>query len=560
MSDNIDPNSKSFTFFGFEIKRKDKDRKAELPAIVPPNDEDGAAYVTAAGHHYAHYIDIDGASQAKDNAQLIRQYRGISYHPEVDMAIEEITNEAIVTSDKKSCVDLNLDEIEVSENIKKKIVAEFEHIVSLLNFNENGHDIFRSWYVDGRLFHQLVIDPEAVSAGIQDIRLLDATKVKKVKNVKYDRDINTGVKTVKSVEEFFIYEDKPGGATIGGQMPGPTTGIKLTTDSVSYVTSGLLDENRKKVVSYLHKALKPTNQLRMMEDALVIYRLARAPERRIFYIDVGNLAPGKAETYMKNIMAKYRNKLVYDANTGQLKDNRKHMSMLEDFWLPRKEGGRGTEITTLPGGDNLGQIEDIIFFQRKLYKSLNVPLSRLEQESQFSLGRTTEITRDEVKFQKFIDRLRQKFSKLFTEILKTHCVLKGIFTEDDWQNWKNDVKVDFLRDNHFDEMKNTEIMREKLTTMDQAAQYAGTYFSKEWLMKNVMGFSDDEWDEMSKQMKKEEKAGEYEEEEQPGQGPVAQPQQPPQPVPVQVVEPEDKEKPKPKEKPKAKPKEKPKGD
>jgi len=484
--------------FGFEIKRPKKVTKDDLSSVVPPTDDDGAGYVTAAGHYYGHYIDLDGTGVTKDNAQLINKYRGISYHPEVDTAIEEIVNEAIVTSDKKSCVDINLSEVDISESIKKKLTEEFEHIVRLFNFNEYGHDIFRSWYVDGRVYHNLVIDAASPKKGIMDIRYMDAVKMRKVKNVQFEKDPKTGVKTVKKVEEFFIYEEKPGTNN---------TGVKLSPDSVSYVTSGLLDENRKRVVSYLHKALKPVNQLRMMEDSLVIYRLARAPERRIFYIDVGNLAPGKAEAYMKNVMAKYRNKLVYDANTGQLKDDRKHMSMMEDFWLPRKEGNRGTEISTLPGGQNLGQIDDIIYFQKRLYRALNVPQGRLEQENGFSLGRTTEITREEVKFQKFIDRLRQKFSKLFLEPLKRHCILKGIITAEDWDEWKNDIKVDFLRDNHFSELKESEVIREQLTTLQQANDFAGTYFSKEWIMKNILSMSDEEVKEMLVQIDKEVNSG-----------------------------------------------------
>lgn len=484
--------------FGFEIKRPKKTTKDDLTSIVPPTDEDGAGYVTAAGHYHGHYIDLDGAGSTKDNAQLINKYRGISYHPEIDTAIEEIVNEAIVTSDKKSCVDINLSEVDTSDSIKKKLTEEFAHIVRLLNFNEHGHDIFRSWYVDGRIYHNLVIDTNAPKKGIMDIRYMDAIKMRKVKNVQFVLDPKSGVKTVKKVDEFFIYEEKPGTNN---------TGVKLSPDSISYVTSGLLDENRKRVVSYLHKSLKPVNQLRMMEDSLVIYRLARAPERRIFYIDVGNLAPGKAEAYMKNVMAKYRNKLVYDANTGQLKDDRKHMSMMEDFWLPRKEGNRGTEISTLPGGQNLGQIDDIIYFQKRLYRALNVPQGRLEQENGFSLGRTTEITREEVKFQKFIDRLRQKFSKLFLEPLKRHCILKGIITEEDWDEWKNDIKVDFLRDNHFSELKESEVIREKLATLQQVSDFTGTYFSKEWVMKNILSLSDEEIKEMLMQIDKEIGAG-----------------------------------------------------
>ena len=333
--------------------------------------------------------------------------------------------------------------------------------------------------------------------------MIDSAKIRKVKEVKRKKDPVTGASLVEQVNEFYIYQEKPGGTN---------QGVKLSNDSVSYVTSGLLDVDRKRVVSYLHKALKPINQLRMMEDSLVIYRLARAPERRIFYIDVGNLPKGKSEQYMKDIMAKYRNKLVYDANTGAIRDDRKHMSMLEDFWLPRREGGRGTEISTLPGGENLGQIDDIIYFQKRLYRSLNVPINRLEQEAQFSLGRSTEITRDEVKFQKFIDRLRKRFAHLFYGILKKQLIMKGLITEDDWNAWKNDIAVDFIRDNHFTELKDADLLRERLQTMDQVSQYVGEYFSKEWVMKNVLNLGDDDIKDMKDQIDQEMKSGEISDE------------------------------------------------
>jgi len=349
-----------------------------------------------------------------------------------------------------------------------------------------------------------VVDENNLKAGIQEIRNIDAAKIRKVKEVKKKKDPATGASLVENVNEFYIYQEKPGGMT---------QGVKLSNDAVSYVTSGLLDADRKRVVSYLHKALKPINQLRMMEDSLVIYRLARAPERRIFYIDVGNLPRGKAETYMKDIMARYRNKLVYDADTGKIRDDRKHMSMLEDFWLPRREGGRGTEISTLPGGENLGQIDDIIYFQKRLYRSLNVPINRLEQEAQFSLGRSTEISRDEVKFQKFIDRLRQRFSTLFTEILKKQLVMKGLITEEDWNQWKNDIQVDYIRDNHFTELKNAELLANRLQTMDQVQQYVGEFFSKEWVMKNVLQLDDDDIKQMKDQIAQEIKDGEINTEE-----------------------------------------------
>jgi len=490
------------TLFGFEIKRKKDIAKEKLQSVVPPTDEDGAGYVTAAGAHYGHYIDIDNNDYAKDNVQMIRRYRGLSMHPEVDAAIEEIVNEAISTSELKSSVALNMDQVDgVSEQIEKSIKQEFEHIVSMLNFNDYGHDMFKRYYIDGRMVHHLVVNEDNPKEGIQEIRAIDAAKIRKVKQVKSKKDPLTGAKIIENVDEFFIYEEKPGQQA---------SGVKLTLDSVSYVTSGLLDEQRKKVVSHLHKAMKPINQLRMMEDSLVIYRLARAPERRIFYIDVGNLPRGKAEEYMKNIQTKYRNKLVYDASTGAIRDDRKHMSMLEDFWLPRREGGRGTEISTLPGGENLGQIDDIIYFQKRMYRSLNVPINRLEQEQQFSLGRTTEINRDEIKFQKFIDRLRRRFSTLFLNTLSKQLILKGIVTQEDWDNWKNDIVVDYVRDNHFTEMRDTEIMRERLQTMDMIQQYVGEFYSKEWVMKNILMLDDEEIEKMKEQIQDEMASGEIE--------------------------------------------------
>ena len=404
-------------------------------------------------------------------------------HPEADAAIEDIVNESITSMDMKPSITLNLDRVPVSASIKKQMLEEFDNIYNMLNFKELGHDIFRRWYVDGRLYHHLVVDENNLSAGIQEIRYIDAAKIRKVKQVKKKKDPATGAPLIEKVDEFYIFQEKPGSQA---------NAIRLSNDSVSYCTSGLLDEHRKKVVSFLHKALKPITQLRMMEDSLVIYRLARAPERRMFYIDVGNLPRGKAEQYMKDIMAKYRNKLVYDAKTGEIRDDRKHMSMLEDFWLPRREGGRGTEISTLPGGENLGQIEDIIYFQKRLYRSLNVPLNRLEQEQQFSLGRATEISRDELKFQKFIDRLRNRFSTFFYEILKKQLIMKNIITDEDWQSWKNEVNIDYTRDNHFSELKEAELLREKIQTLDQIQNYVGEYFSKQWVQKNILLFDDDE--------------------------------------------------------------------
>ena len=518
MADNIN----TLKLFGFEIKRTKKgDRgKQELQSVVPPSDNDGAGYVTATAGHFGQYINMEG-DESKDNHQLILRYRGVAMHPEVDMAVDEIVNETISASELQSSLELSLDDIEAGDKIKDQVREEFKNIIALLRFNEVGHELFRSWYVDGRSYHHLLVNEANPKAGIQEIRPIDAARIRKVREVKYKKDQMTGVKIVDKVDEFYIYEEKPGQTQ---------SGVKLSNDSISYVTSGMLDESKKKVVSHLHKALKPINQLRMMEDSLVIYRLARAPERRIFYIDVGNLPRGKAEQYMSDIMAKYRNKLVYDASTGQIKDDRKHMSMLEDFWLPRRENGRGTEITTLPGGENLGQIDDIVYFQKRLYRSLNVPINRLEQEAQFSLGRSTEISRDEVKFQKFVDRLRRRFSWIFLGILRKQLLLKGIITEQDWEEWKDSLYIDFIKDNQFTELKEMEILRERIGVMNEITQYVGEYYSKEWVMRNVLRMSDDDIEDMKKEIDQEVKSGEIDDGEEEQQEPVA-----PKPVPVQVV-------------------------
>lgn len=493
---------KGFRLFGFEIKRQSTEDPKKRPSIVPAQDDDGAGYVTASGSHYGQYLSMDDDS--KDNYQLIMKYRGVGMHPEVDAAIEDIVNESISSNADGQVIDITMDDLKVSEGIKKQIKDEFDNIVSMLNFNESGHDIFRRWYIDGRVYHHLVVDESNIKQGIQEIRFIDSARMRKVKQVKKKKDPVTGANLIEKVDEYYVYQEKPGQQN---------SGVKMSLDSVSYVTSGLLDESRKKVLSYLHKSLKPLNQLRMMEDSLVIYRLARAPERRIFYVDVGSLPRGKAEQYMKDIMTRYRNKLVYDAKTGEIKDDRKHQSLLEDFWLPRREGGRGTEITTLPGGENLGQIDDIIYFQKRLYRALNVPINRLEQEAQFSLGRSTEISRDELKFQKFIDRLRSRFASLFLGILKTQLILKGVITSDDWNNMKNDITVDFMRDNHFTELKDMEILRERLETLDRVNNYVDQYFSRDWIMKNVLQFSDEDIDQMSQQAKDEQEPEQQQDEE-----------------------------------------------
>ena len=430
-----DNKNNGISMFGFEITRK-KDKKPDRPSFVTKTDEDGAGVIQAGGHFGA-YLDVDG-DKAKSDVDMMLKYRDIASQPECDAAIEDIVNEAIVGDHDEAPVNIKLDEVDISDKIKEMIRFEFDNILGMLNFGQYAHDIFRRWYVDGRLPYHIVVDNENLKAGIKELRYVDPTKLRKVKEVEEEVDQKTGAKIIKKVEEYFMYQDN--------QMGKYNQGLKIKPDAIAYCTSGVMDPQRKRILSYLQKALKPVNQLRMMEDSLVIYRISRAPERRIFYIDVGNLPKGKAEDYLRGIMQQYRNKLVYDAKTGDIKDDKKHMSMLEDFFLPRREGGRGTEISTLPGGENLGQIDDILYFQKKLYKALNVPLNRLEQEAQFSLGRTTEITRDEIKFKKFIDRLRKRFSDLFMQLLKTQLLLKGVITSADWNSWKNGIVFDYIED------------------------------------------------------------------------------------------------------------------
>ena len=474
--------------FGFEIKRKDK----SPTTIVDPSSDDGT-YDAVSGGFYSAVMDTDGRSRTEDD--LIRRYRDIAIQPECDSAIEDIVSEAIASDERDMCVSIALDNLQVSTSIKKRIKEEFERILQLLDFNNKAHDIFRRWYVDGRLFYHKVIDTKSPRKGIQQLRYIDPRKIKKVREVQTDK--KGGVDVVKKFKEFYIYNQH------GHQVNNTSTGVKLTFDSISYCPSGLIDMHKGTVLSYLNKAIKPVNQLRMIEDSVVIYRISRAPERRIFYIDVGNLPKIKAEQYLKDVMNRYRNKLVYDASTGEIRDDRNQMSMLEDFWLPRREGGRGTEITTLPGGQNLGEIDDITYFQRKLYRSLNVPISRLEAESQFSLGRSTEITRDELKFTKFVARLRKKFSVLFTDMLKTQLVLKGVIADEEWKDMKEHIQYDFLQDNNFTELKNAELMRERLEMLGQVESYVGTYFSKEWVKKNVLKFTDEEIESMETEIDQE---------------------------------------------------------
>lgn len=483
-------------FFGFEIKRKGNEEPIR-PSFVPNTDEDGTGVITTGGHFGA-YLDLDG-DKAKNEVDLIYKYRDIASQPECDAAIEDIINESIVGDNDEAPINLILDKLEISDKIKESVKNEFETILKLLNFNSYAHDIFRKWYVDGRLPYHIIIDNKSPKNGIKELRYIDPTKLRKVKEVEEEQDPKTGAKIIKKEEEYFLFQDT--------KMSSAGQGLKIHPDAICYATSGMLSPDRKRILSYLHKAIKPVNQLRMMEDSLVIYRISRAPERRIFYIDVGNLPKGKAEEYLKGIMSQYRNKLVYDAKTGDIKDDRKHMSMMEDFFLPRREGGRGTEISTLPGGENLGQIDDIVYFQRRLYKSLNVPISRLEQEQQFTLGRSTEISRDEIKFKKFIDRLRKRFTDMFNQLLRTQLVLKGIITQQDWEDWKTYIAYDFIEDNYFSELKESEMMRERFEMLGTVDEYAGKYVSIEWIAKNVLKMDEDSMKEMEDQIKAEKESG-----------------------------------------------------
>ena len=481
--------------FGFRIERPKKD-EGSIPSFTAPTPDDGTIDM-AGGGFFGHYLEQDG--RERTDLDLIRRYRDIATQPECDTAIEDIVNEGIVSNESDVPVQISLDNLPFSETIKRSIRKEFLEVLRLLHFESKGHDIFRRWYVDGRIFYHKIIDTKNPKQGIIELRFIDPTKIRKARQIKKKKDNKTSVDMIEKTDDYYLYNEK-GLASAG---IGTGTGIKIAADAIAYCQSGLIDGNSGRVLSYLHKAIKPVNQLRMIEDALVIYRISRAPERRIFYIDVGNLPKIKAEQYLKDVMNRYRNKLVYDARTGEIRDDRNHMSMLEDFWLPRREGGRGTEITTLPGGSNLGEIDDIIYFQKKLYKSLNVPISRMDSEAGFSLGRSTEITRDELKFTKFVQRIRKKFTPLFTDILKTQLLLKGIIAPDDWPLMQEHIQYDFLQDGHFAELKKAELLENRLNQLSTVETYIGTFYSKEWVQKNVLNMTDAEIEEMKDQISKE---------------------------------------------------------
>ena len=502
--------------FGFKIEETGEDKSKQILSPVPRNDEDKSDYYIQSGF-YGQYVDIEGVY--KNEADLVRRYREMSLHPECDSAIEDVINEAIVSDLNDSPIEIELSNLPASDKLKEIIRKEFKYLKEAMDFDKKAHEIFRNWYVDGRMFYHKVIDVKNPSDGIKEIRYIDALKIKLVRKLKKPGQQNTLSKQVSTllkqntdqnyvspeIEEYYLYDPNMGKGSTQANIQSFTQSqaIKLSSDSVVYVTSGLVDRNRQTVLSYLHKAIKSLNQLRMIEDSIVIYRLSRSSEKRIFYIDVGNLPKIKAEQYMRDVMNRYRNKLVYNADTGEIRDDRKYMAMLEDYWLPRKDGGRGTEVTTLPAGQNLGELADIEYFQRKLYKSLGVPSTRLDAGGGFNLGRSSEILRDELKFTRFVGRLRKRFSQVFIDLLKTQLILKNIVTPEDWTYLSDHIQFDFLYDNHFADLKKNEIMNDKLGVVAAMEPYLGRYFSAEYVRKHILGQTDSEIIDIDRQIKKE---------------------------------------------------------
>ena len=499
--------------FGFSIE----DTEPLSPSAVspvPPNNEDGADHYMSSGF-FGSYVDIEGVYRTEFD--LIKRYREMALHPEADSAIEDIVNEAIVSDSNDSPVEIELSNLNASDGIKTKIRKEFKYILDLLDFDKKAHEIYRNWYIDGRIYYHKIIDLKKPEEGIQELRYIDAMKMRYVRQQKKKKNDGSAISQLRSdnpmdydfpeIEEYFIYNPKSVYPTGNPAQTGASQGIKIARDAITYCTSGLVDRNKGSTLSYLHKAIKSINQLRMIEDSLVIYRLSRAPERRIFYIDVGNLPKMKAEQYLRDVMMRYRNKLVYDANTGEIRDDKKYMAMLEDFWLPRREGGRGTEISTLPGGQNLGEITDIEYFKKKLYRSLNVPPSRMDGEGGFNLGRSSEILRDELKFTKFVARLRKRFSNMFNDMLKTQLILKNVITPEDWEIMSEHIQYDFLYDNHFSELKEAELMNERLTLAATAEPYIGKYYSQDYVRRKILRQTDVEILEQDALIKKEIKDG-----------------------------------------------------
>jgi hypothetical protein len=491
----------AINLFGFEITRRKPEVQLQ-PQITAPASDDGAITVTAGGY-FGTYLDLEASF--KNENDLISRYREMAMQPELETAIDDIVNEAVVHDVTGKSVTIILDDLEQPDNIKEMIRDEFDNVLRLLDFSNFGQEVFRDWYIDGRLFYQVLLDEKQPKLGIQELVYIDPRKIKKIRNIIKKKDERTGVQVVTGVQEFYIYNDK---MTAQGQTlvaSNADASVKIAADAIINVNSGLLDPKRQMVLSYLHKAIKPLNQLRMIEDAIVIYRISRAPERRVFYIDVGNMPKIKSEQYLRDIMTKFRNKVVYDSNTGEVKDDRKFMSMMEDFWIPRRGEGKSTEITTLPSGQNLGEMADVKYFEQKLYKSLNVPVSRLETQQGFSLGRSSEITRDELKFTKFIERLRTKFSILFDELMERQLALKGICSVDEWHELKEKIHYDFLKDNNFTEIKESELMANRLQLMNQIDPYVGTYFSRAWVRKHVLQFDEEGIERMQTEIEEEQK-------------------------------------------------------
>ena len=500
--------------FGFSIEDNEPLSQSAVSPVAP-NDEDGVSHYMSSGFFGTH-LDLEGVY--KTETDLIKRYREMALHPETDSAIEDIVNEAIVSDSNDSPIEIDLDNLNASDGIKNNIRSEFKHILDLLDFDKKAHEIYRNWYVDGRIYYHKVIDFKKPEEGIKELRYIDAMKMRHVR-VQKKKDPNKERPSIfkleedpmayqfPEIDEYFIYNPKLSYPTSTIAAQGSDQGIKIAKDAITYCTSGLVDRNKGTVLSYLHKAIKSINQLRMIEDSLVIYRLSRAPERRIFYIDVGNLPKVKAEQYLRDVMMRYRNKLVYDASTGEIRDDKKYMAMLEDFWLPRREGGRGTEISTLPGGQNLGEITDIEYFKKKLYRSLNVPPSRMDGEGGFNLGRSSEILRDELKFTKFVGRLRKRFSNMFNDMLKTQLILKNIITPEDWESMSEHIQYDFLYDNHFSELKESELLNERLGSLQAAEPYIGKYFSQDYVRRKILRQTDEEILEQDRLIKKEIKDG-----------------------------------------------------
>ena len=493
-----------FTFGDKEVVQVQNQNESSF--ALPTNAIDDGAVTITGNAHYGTYVDLEGS--IRNELELITRYREMSNHPELEMAIDEIVNEAITRSEEGKILDIVMDNLKQPESIKKKIREEFNNVMRMLNFSNLADDLFKRWYIDGRIYYHIVVNEKNPKEGIKELRYIDPRKIRKVREVKKDRDPKTGASVISSIAEYYVYNDR--GTTTQTYTAQVNQGLRIAADAVININSGLMDAKNTFVISYIHKAIKPLNQLRMIEDAVVIYRISRAPERRIFYIDVGNLPKGKAEQYLRDVMVKYRNKMVYDATTGELRDDRKHMSMLEDFWLPRREGGKGTEITTLPAGQNLGELEDVKYFRNKLLNALNVPIARLEPQQSggmIGIGRSTEVTRDEAKFAKFVQRLRNKFTHIFDEALSVQLTLKGICTREEWEEFKEDIYYDFQKDNNFVELRDAELLRERINMLTMVDPFVGRYYSSEWVKRHVLQLTKEQIEEMEKEIKKEDDDG-----------------------------------------------------